>query len=109
MLVAELTRWQQLFFQTARTAPHSPGRKGDTPRPDFMFLWHIVSWRESQDFILFLMFLKVRSPPGPEMAPWCGGAPGSSSCTPALWDQGIPVAFEPRHRLGMLMQCLHTA
>ena len=69
MLVAGLTRWQQLFFQTAQTVPHSPGRKGDRPRPDFMFLWDIVSWRESQDFIFFLMFLKVRSPPGPEMAP----------------------------------------
>lgn len=69
MLVLGLTRWQQLFSQMARTVLHSPGKKGDRPRPDFVFLWGVVSCRKSQDFIFFLMFLKVHSAPGSEMSP----------------------------------------
>lgn len=105
MLVARLTRWQQLFSRTAGTVPHSPGRKGDRLRPDFVFLWNSVLGMANQDFIFFLVFLKVHSPLGPEMAPWCGGALGSPRWTPTPWEQRIPVAFELCHHPRMLTQC----
>lgn len=99
---AGLTRWQQLLSQGQLS--DSSGREGDRPKAGLAFLWATVSWRESQDFIFFLMPLKVMLPSGT----WRGCLMWWSCWQPPLHpgncEQGIPVAFRPHHHLEMLSQ-----
>lgn len=99
---AGLTRWQQLLSHGQLS--DSSGREGDRPKTGLAFLWATVSWRESQDFIFFLMPLKVMLSSGT----WRGCLMWWSCWQPPLHpgncEQGIPIALRPHHHLEMLSQ-----